>query len=68
MICSKKASTNIDNSIEKVRASCLGTCELLLVVGDLHVVVGAGDLLLLGSNVGCSGRSGKTKGGREKQG
>ena len=51
MICLKKASTNIDNSIEKAQASCLGTSELLLVVGDLDVVVGSGDLLLLDSSV-----------------
>ena len=36
----------------KGEASCLGTSELLLVVGDLHVVVDtSGVLLLLGSNV-----------------
>jgi len=52
MICLKKASTNIDNSIEKAQASCLGTSELLLVVRDLHVVVDSiGDLLLLDSIV-----------------
>ena len=59
----------------KGEASCLGTSELLLVneeldvvegIGDLHVaVVGIGDLLLLGSNLDCSGRSGKTKGGNK---
>ena len=48
----------------------MGTSKLLLPkgeldvidgIGDLHVVVvGVGDLLLLGSNVDCSGRSGKT--------
>ena len=47
MICLKKASTNRDNSIEKAQASCLGTSELLLVIGGLDVVVGSGDLLLL---------------------
>ena len=42
-------------------ASCLGTTKLLLVCGELNVVVGSGGvLLLLGSNVDCSGRSGKT--------
>ena len=48
----------------------MGTSKILLVegelrvahgIGDLHVeVVGIGDLLPLGSNVDCSGRSGKT--------
>jgi len=48
----------------------VGTSKLLLAEGELHVVddigdlhvavVGIGDLLLLGSNVDCSGRSGKT--------
>ena len=52
MICLKNASTNRDNSIEKAQASCLGTSELLMVVGDLHVVVSSiGDLLLLDSSV-----------------
>ena len=52
MICLKKASTNRDNSIEKAQASCVGTSELLLVIGDLDVVVGSiGDLLLLDSSV-----------------
>ena len=47
----------------------MGTSKLLQVEGELHVVegtgdlhvavVGIGDLLLLGSNVDCSGRSGK---------
>src|SRR3954466_14673809 len=44
--------------------------ELHVVDGitDLHVeVVGNGDLLLLGSNVDCSGRSGKTIKGKIKQ-
>ena len=31
-----------------------------MVKGELHVVDGIGDLQLLGSNVDCSGRSGKT--------
>ena len=52
MICLKKASTNRDNSIKKAQASCLGTSELLLAVGDLHDAVAFfGDLLLLDSNV-----------------
>ena len=51
MICLKKASTINNNSIEKAQASCLGTSELLLVVGDLDVVVGSEDLLLLDSIV-----------------
>ena len=59
MICLKKASTK-STTIEKAQASCLGTSELLLAIGDLDVVEGTGDLLLLGSNVDCSGRSGKT--------
>ena len=62
----------------KGEASCLGTSKLLLVngeldvvedIGDLHVAgVGIGDLLLLGSNVDCSGRSGKTIKGENKAG
>ena len=70
------ASTK-STTIEKAQASCLGTSELLLVkrgldvvegIGDLHVaVVDIGDLLLLDSNVGCSGRSGKTIKGKRKQ-
>ena len=47
--------------IEIGEASCVGTAKLLLVNGEIDVVVGSsGDLLLLGSNVDCSGRSGKT--------
>ena len=47
--------------IETGEASCLGTTKLLLVNGELDVVVrSAGVLLLLNSNVDCSGRSGKT--------
>ena len=38
----------------------MGTTKLLLVNGELDVVEGTGDLLLLDSNVDCSGRSGKT--------
>ena len=49
MICLKKASTK-STMIKKVQASCLGTSELLLAVGDLDVVVGTGDLLLLDSS------------------
>ena len=66
--CLKKASTKLNND-RKGEASCLGTSKLLLVEGELHivdgigglqvVVVGIGDLLLLGSNVDCSGRSSK---------
>jgi len=55
------ASTNTNND-RKGKASCLGTSKLLLVlvIGDLHIaVVDIGDLLLLDSNVDCSGRSGK---------
>ena len=61
----------------KGEASRLGTSKLLLVEGELHViegtgnlhvvVVGIGDLLLLGSNVDYSGRSGKTINGKIKQ-
>jgi hypothetical protein len=43
MICLKKASTK-STTIEKAQASCLGTSELLLVIGDLDVVEGTGDL------------------------
>ena len=43
MICLKKAST-ITTTNEKAQASFLGTSELLLVVEDLHVVEGIGDL------------------------
>ena len=57
--CLKKASTKTNND-QKGEASYLGTSKLLLVEGELHVVDGIGDLLLLGSNVDCSGRSGKT--------
>src|ERR1041385_7117303 len=75
--CLKKASTNINND-RKGEASCLGTSKLLLVKGELDVVEGIGDLhvamadigdlLLLGSNVDCSGRSGKTIKGENKAG
>ena len=38
-----------------------GKLDIVEGIGDLHVaVVGIGDLLLLGSNIDCSGRSGKT--------
>jgi len=51
--------------IETGEASCPRTAKLLLVSGELNVVVGSSwDLLLLGSNVGCSGRSGKAKKGK----
>ena len=43
MICLKKASTK-STTIEKAQASCLGTSELLLAIGDLDVVVSTGDL------------------------
>ena len=44
----------------KGKASCLGTSSLLLVKGELDIVKGAVSvLLLLGSIVDCSGRSGK---------
>ena len=45
MICLKKASTK-STTIEKAQASCLGTSELLLVlvIGDLDVEEGTGDL------------------------
>ena len=76
MICLKKAITKT-TTIEKAQASCLGTSKLLLVIGDLHVVegigdlhvavVGIGDLLLLCSNVDCSSQSGKTQRGKIKQ-
>src|SRR3954467_8997257 len=53
--------------IEIGEASCLGTAKLLLVNGKLDIVVGScWNLLLLGSNVDCSDRSGKTiKGGNK---
>ena len=55
--------------IQTVEASCLGTAKLLLVNGELDVVVGScWNLLLLGYNVGCSGRSGKTIKGGNKAG
>ena len=55
--------------IETGEASCLGTAKLLLVNGELDVVVGfCWDLLILGSNVDCSGRSGKTIKGENKAG
>src|ERR1041385_5370417 len=75
--CLKKASTK-STLDRKGKASYLGTSKLLLVkgeldvvegIGDLHVaVVGIGDLLLLVSNVDCSGRSGKTIKGENKAG
>ena len=65
----KKASTKT-TTIEKVRPPAWqppnyswskGELDVVDGIGDLHVaVVGIGDLLLLGSNVDCSGRSGKT--------
>ena len=74
MICLKKASTN-QYSIEKAQASCLGTSKLLLDergldveegIGDLLIaVVAVGDLLLQGSVVDRSGRSGKAKRGNK---
>src|SRR3954471_4459797 len=57
----EKASTNnIRGTDRKCEASCLGTTKLLLATGKLDVVEDTGDLLLLDSNVDCSGRSGKT--------
>src|SRR3954470_24969726 len=57
----EKASTNkIRGTDRKGEASCLGTTKLLLATGKLEVVEDTGDLLLLDSNVDCSGRSGKT--------
>src|SRR3954470_5283590 len=44
----------------KGEASCLGTAKVLLVKGEPNVEEDTGDLLLLDSNVDCSGRSGKT--------
>ena len=47
--------------IETGEAYCLGIAKLLLVNGELDVVVrSCKNLLLLGSSVDCSGRSGKT--------
>ena len=43
-MCLKKASTKHNCLIKKAQASCLGTSELLLIVGDLDVVEGTGDL------------------------
>src|SRR3954464_14946543 len=73
MICLKKASTKT-TTIEKARPPAWeppnyswsrGELHDEASTGDLHVaVVGIGDLLLLGSNVDCSGRSGKTKWGK----
>ena len=55
-----------DIRIETCEASCLGTAKLLLVNGELYVVVGsAGVLLLLNTNVDCSGRSGKAINGNK---
>ena len=68
MIFLKKASTNIKNN-QKGKASCLGTSKLLLVVRDLHAVVGtSGVLLLLGANVylqqsGIENKDRKARGG-----
>src|ERR1044072_6994839 len=46
-----------------------GELDVVDGIGDLHVaVVGAGDLLLLGFNIECSGRSGKTEKGENKAG
>ena len=54
--------------IKTGEASFLGTTKLLLVNGELNVVVGSyWNLLLLGSNIDCSGRSGKTIKGEIKQ-
>src|SRR4051812_24717072 len=57
----EKASTNIRDTNRNRRGLLPGNSKLLLVSGVLDVVVGsAGVLLLLGSIVDCSGRSGKT--------
>src|SRR3954465_1384342 len=56
----EKASTNIRDMDRNRRGVLPGNTKLLLVSGVLDVVVGsAGVLLLLGSNVDYSGRSGK---------
>ena len=53
--------------IKTGEAYCLGTAKLLLVNGEHDVVVrSSGILLLLGPNVDCSGRSGKTIKGENK--
>src|SRR3954471_22893535 len=67
--CLKKASTKINND-RKARPPAWeppnyswskGELDVVDGIGGLHVaVVGVRDLLLLGSNVDCSGRSGKT--------
>ena len=62
MICHKMAGTK-EHQIEKARPPAWEPPSLLLVLvsGGLNVVVAAsGVLWLLGSNVDCSGRSGKT--------
>src|SRR3954469_2183106 len=57
----EKASTNIRDTDRNRRGLLPGNSKLLLVSGVLDVVVGyARVVLLLGSIVDCSGRSGKT--------
>ena len=57
----EKASTNIRDTDRNRRGLLPGNTKLLLVKGELNVVVrSSGVLRLLGSNVDCSGRSGKT--------
>ena len=58
----EKVSTNDIRDIDrKGEASYPVTTKLLLVCEELNVVVGSnGVILLLGSNVDCSDRSGKT--------
>ena len=53
--------------IEKAKASCLGASELLLVVGDLHVVVGSSEELLLLDSVVWSQQPGMERKETAKQ-
>src|SRR3954470_5050006 len=63
------AQTTSEIQIEKAKPPAWEPPKLLLVCGELNVVVvGSGVLLLLGSNVDCSGRSGKTKRGIKQRG
>ena len=75
--CLKKASTKINND-RKARPPAWeppnyswpkGELDVVDGIGGLHVaVVIIGVLLLLGSNVDCRGRSGKTEKGENKAG
>src|SRR3954464_3398639 len=57
----EKASTNIRDTDRNRRGLLPGNSKLLLVSGVLDVVVGSARVvLLLGSIIDCSGRSGKT--------